>query len=403
MNAVKADRDDLSSSSHPARTWTDEHQPVSTALLHSVAAREAALLAPYAMHSLQSAGRKHPEAGHPYRGPFQRDRDRIVHSSAYRRLSFKTQVFTGDLGDYHRTRLTHTLEVASVARTIGRALALNEDLIEALALVHDLGHPPFGHSGEDVLDECLRQVGGFSHNTQALRIVEELEIRYHDFPGLNLSSEVLEGQSTRIRKQAGNSRPLLEVQVVEAADSITYDTHDADDALELGLLTLDELLETPLWDAARRRVQQRSAGLETGELRRAVLHELIDWQVGDLLACATGRLATGEFDSARSVRDAPPIIAATKELAEQKVNLERFLQQRVYRHPHVLEHRDRAQQLLREMFQRLVEAPDLLPAEARRRVDKDGIHRAVGDYLACMTDRFAYREHGRLLATQEAG
>jgi dGTPase len=217
------------------------------AISNSVIARERAILKPYAMFSELSAGREHPEPEHPYRGPFQRDRDRIVHSAAYRRLSSKTQVFTGELGDYHRTRLTHTLEVASVARTIGRALALNEDLIEALALVHDLGHPPFGHAGEDTLDECLAGEGGFSHNAQALRIVRELEIRYHEFPGLNLTREVLEGQGTRVSHDTSRLRPLLEVQVVEAADSITYDTHDADDALELGLLSLDDLLKTALW------------------------------------------------------------------------------------------------------------------------------------------------------------
>src|SRR4051794_29851018 len=218
------------------------------------------------MHSADSAGRRHPEPIHAYRGPFQRDRDRIVHSSAYRRLSGKTQVFTGEMGDYHRTRLTHTLEVASIARTVGRALALNEDLIEALALVHDLGHPPFGHSGEDALDLCLQSEGGFSHNAQALRIVRELETRYYQFPGLNLTREVLDGQATRIRSAAAAIGPLLEVQVVEAADSITYDTHDADDALELGLLQLDDLLETSLWAAAAKRVRSRAAGLQGGEL-----------------------------------------------------------------------------------------------------------------------------------------
>ena len=223
------------------------------ALAASIDARERALLTPYAMHSAQSAGREHPEPEHPYRGPFQRDRDRIVHSAAYRRLSSKTQVFTGELGDYHRTRLTHTLEVASVARTIGRALALNEDLIEALALVHDLGHPPFGHAGEDVLDECLRDEGGFSHNAQALRIVRELETRYHEFPGLEPDARSARRASdARSTHDARPLRPLLEVQVVEAADSITYDTHDADDALELGLLTLDELAGHRLWAGGRR-------------------------------------------------------------------------------------------------------------------------------------------------------
>src|SRR6476646_3943509 len=200
--------------------------------------REDLILAPYAMHSANTKGRRHPELDHPYRGPYQLDRDRIIHSAAFRRLSHKTQVFTGDMGDYHRTRLTHTLEVSSIARTIARALRLNEDLVEALALAHDLGHPPFGHSGEDVLDECLQNDGGFNHNAQALRIFELIESAYPYFPGLNLSCEVLEGQRHRADKGPSEPHecPLLEVQAVDAADSIAYDTHDADDSLELGLL-----------------------------------------------------------------------------------------------------------------------------------------------------------------------
>jgi dGTPase len=364
--------------------------------LQSVEDRERALLAPYAMASALSKGREHAEPEHPYRAPFQRDRDRIVHSAAYRRLSAKTQVFTGDLGDYHRTRLTHTLEVASVARTIGRALGLNEDLIEALALVHDLGHPPFGHAGEDALDACLRDEGGFSHNSQALRIVCELEIRYHDFPGLNLSREVLEGQHARIAHGGEALRPLVEVQVVEAADSIAYDTHDADDAMELGLLSLADLLETQLWAAAAERVRGRAAGLAPAELRRAVLHELIDWQVGDLLARASERLQAGGIDSPAKAREAPPIIAASLELAQQKRELETFLQERVYRHPDVLAHRNMAQAALAAMFEGYTADPRLLPERFRRRIASSGLRRTAGDYLAGMTDRFASREHARL-------
>lgn len=371
--------------------------------LQSILEREAAILAPYAMHSAQSAGREHPEPDHPYRGPFQRDRDRIVHSAAYRRLSSKTQVFTGELGDYHRTRLTHTLEVASVARTIGRALALNEDLIEALALVHDLGHPPFGHAGEELLDECLAGEGGFSHNAQALRIVRELETRYYEFPGLNLTREVLEGQGTRIAHDAGPLGPLLEVQVVEAADSVTYDTHDADDALELGLLSLDELLTTELWAAAAKRVRRRGAALESGELRRAVLHELIDWQVGDLLAGASGRLAEGTINSPQAVRQGEMIIVASGELAEQKNDLESFLRERVYRHPDVLSHRREAQACLEAMFTGYLARPELLPESFRRRAAQAGMRRSVGDYLAGMTDRFAQREFGRLFRGPGSG
>ncbi|MEX0679377.1 MAG: dNTP triphosphohydrolase [Pirellulales bacterium] len=364
----------------------------------SIDARERAILAPYAMHSAQSAGRAHPEPEHPYRGPFQRDRDRIVHSAAYRRLSAKTQVFTGELGDYHRTRLTHTIEVVCVARTVGRALALNEDLIEALALMHDLGHPPFGHAGEDTLDGCLRAEGGFSHNAQALRIVRELETRYHDFPGLNLTREVLAGQETRIVKRPSLPSPLLEVQVVEAADSVTYDTHDADDALELDLVSLDEMLATPLWAAAAKRVRGRASGLSAIELRRAVLHELIDWQVGDLLARARARLADGSIDSPQQARQSEPVIVAGGELAAQKHQLEAFLRERVYRHPNVLTHRCQAQTALEAMFDGYVARPELLPAGFRQRVAAAGLRRTVGDYLAGMTDRYARREFERLFA-----
>jgi dGTPase len=350
------------------------------------------------MHSTETRGRKHPEPEHPYRGPFQRDRDRIVHSAAYRRLSAKTQVFTGDLGDYHRTRLTHTLEVSSVARTLGRALALNEDLVEALALVHDLGHPPFGHAGEDTLDECLDGAGGFTHNEHALRLVEEIEIRYRDFPGLNLSLEVLEGQSTRTVKDDGLPSPLLEVQAVEAADSVAYDTHDADDALELGLLTLDELLSVPLWAEAAARVRRRAAGLTGDHLRRAVLHELIDWQVSDLLANAQAKLVHGNILNTDDVRRTPLIIQASRDLAEQKAELETFLRERVYRHPDVVRQRHVVQQYLREMFAGYRARPHLLPARFHGRIQTVGLDRVVGDYLAGMTDRFAQREFQRLFA-----
>ena len=364
----------------------------------SIADRERLLLAPYAMHSGDSRGRKYDEPTHTYRGPFQRDRDRIVHSAAYRRLSAKMQVFTGELGDYHRTRLTHTHEVASVARTVGRALALHEDLIEALALAHDLGHPPFGHAGEDTLDELLADEGGFSHNRHALRIVEELEQRYPDFPGLNLSIEVLEGQATRIDKRAeAKQQPLLEVQVVEAADSVAYDTHDADDALELGLLELGELLELPLWAEAARRVERRYGTLEGKPLKRAVLHELIDWQISDLIDRASRRLAGEAIDSVEAVRGCGHLlIEVSSELAERKRELEQFLYARVYRHPQVLHVRGEAQSMLREMFAGYVARPELLPGGFAGRVERAGLRRTVADYLAGMTDRYAQQEYRRL-------
>jgi len=361
--------------------------------------REAALLAPYAMRSADSAGRKYPELAQSYRGPFQRDRDRIIHSGAFRRLSHKTQVFTGDMGDYHRTRLTHTLEVASIARTLARALRLNEDLVEALALAHDIGHPPFGHSGEDVLDECLTGVGGFNHNTQALRIVELLEIRYPEFPGLNLTREVLEGQSRRIDKSvAAEVSPLLEVQVVDAADSIAYDSHDVDDSLELGLLALDQLLAVPLWREAAERVRRRFTNLDDRQLRRAIVHELIHWQVDDLLEVVGREINKRGIASVADVRRIPMLFVPSPELAELKQGLEQFLFKNVYRHKSVEAIRASAREALREMFDLFVATSDRLPAKFRGRVSSDGVPRAVADYLAGMTDRYALEEHRRLVA-----
>lgn len=363
-----------------------------------IAARERQLLAPYAMHSAASAGRVYPESPHAFRGPFQRDRDRVVHSSAFRRLSHKTQVFTGELGDHHRSRLTHTLEVASVARTIGRALRLNEDLIEALALAHDLGHPPFGHAGERTLDECLAEHGGFSHNRQGLRIVEVLERRYAGIPGLNLSVEVLECQRTRVEKSVGPPSALLEAQVVDAADSIVYDTHDADDALSLGLLTLDELLEVPLWQAARRRVAARGAGDDVRQQALLVLHELIEWQVSDLVTTTRQRLAKTGIETAEMARQHPVTVRVGDELAGQKHDLEAFLFERVYRHPRVLEKIEPAQEKLRYVFDGLCRHGELLPEAYRSRSDEVGIQRSVADYVAGMTDRYALRQYAQIAA-----
>jgi len=360
--------------------------------------RERALLAPYAVHSADTQGRRYAEPPHPYRGPFQRDRDRIIHSAAYRRLSDKMQVFTGDQGDYHRTRLTHTLEVASIARTLARALRLNEDLVEALALMHDLGHPPFGHAGEDALDECLAEEGGFCHNRHALRLVEELEQRYQEFPGLNLSHEVLEGQAERTEKRERPPQPPLEVQAVDAADSAAYDTHDADDALELGFLSLEALLENRLWHEAARRVRRRYQALTDKELRRAVLHELIDWQVGDLLEGTFAHLAQQRIESVAAVQASAALLRPSSELAEQKEELERFLFESVYQHPDVLRLRERSQAMLGEMFRGYSARPDLLPTRYRSRIAEVGLARSVGDYLAGMTDRYAERAFGHHFA-----
>jgi len=362
----------------------------------SIAERERALLAPYAMFSGDTVGREYPEPVHHYRGPFQRDRDRIVHSSAYRRLSGKTQVFTGELGDYHRTRLTHTIEVASLARTLARAMRLNEDMVEALAMMHDLGHPPYGHSGEDVLDECLVGAGGFSHNAQTLRIVETIEQRYPEFPGLNLSREVLDGQRYRIAKTDVDRRPLLEVQTVDAADSIAYDAHDADDALELKLLKLSDLDEVPLWRETSLRVKSRFQGLSDREWKRAIVHELLVRQIDDVLQHSLARLEEAKPVNGVAVRELPWVMRPGAELAAQKVELERFLYDRVYRHPKVLAVRKRSQDELKAMFEGYVARPELMPAGFRTRLKVDSVPRTVCDYLSGMTDRYArqkFRKH----------
>ena len=393
--------------------------------LHSIADRESSLLASYAMHSRQSRGRKYAEPEQSYRSPFQRDRDRIVHSHAFRRLAYKMQVFTGDMGDYHRSRLTHTHEVSSIARTIGRALRLNEDLIEALALFHDIGHPPYGHAGEDALDECLADHGGFSHNQNALTIAEELEIRYPGFPGLNLTCEVLEGQATRIAHREERSEvrgqrseirsrssissspslplspsltpgPLLEVQVVEAADSMTYDAHDSDDAVKLGLVTLDELAEIPIIRQAVRSLRERHGNFTGDMLRKCIVHELLARQVADVLQTASTVLSGLTGATADEARELPFRIGPSPELADLKRELERFLYDRVYRHPRLIAVRSQAQERIRAMYGGYLARPELIPEHHRRRIATVGIERTAADYIAGMTDRFCdalYERH----------
>ncbi len=352
--------------------------------LITIADREAVLLAPYAMHSVDSRGRHYDEPSHAYRSPYQRDRDRITHCAAFRRLSRKTQVFTGEQGDYHRTRLTHTLEVASIARTMARALRLNEDLVEALALAHDIGHPPFGHAGEEVLDRCLAGQGGFNHNQQAVRIFERLESRYPNFPGLNLTCEVLDGQ--RYRGDKHNGAPLLEVQVVDLADSIAYDAHDADDALEMGLLTHDDLNRNRLWSEATQRVGDRFGRLDEATLRRAVVHELIDHVVSETLATVSVVLDERAPAAADEARQMGRLIAPPDELRTLQAELEQCLFDRVYRHPVIVGNREKMALALESCFERFVAQPERLPARYAAIAESDGIPRAVGDYLASLTD-----------------
>ncbi len=370
--------------------------------LQTTAQREAVLLAPYAMHSADSRGRKHAETEHAYRGPFSRDRDRIVHSAAFRRLSGKMQVFTGDMGDYHRTRLTHTHEVASIARTIGRSLRLNEDLIEALALFHDIGHPPYGHAGEEALDECLQNDGGFSHNQYALTIAEDLEIRYHRFPGLNLTREVLEGQLIRVDKKA-RQQPLLEVQAVDIADSITYDAHDTDDAVKLGLVTLDDLARLELIRETLATVHKRFGDLNPELTRKAVVHELIDVQVSDVLHTAGEYLNEHPLESTEAVCQSEFRLGASAAVQVKKEELEQFLYAHVYRHPRLVTMRTRAQYRLKTLFAMLVDQEKLLPPKFRKRAKSQGIQRSVADYLAGMTDRFCEQRFEQLTAGRVVG
>ena len=350
--------------------------------------RERLLLAPFAMHSIDSQGRIYPEVEHPYRGPFQRDRDRILHSSAYRRLSGKMQVFTGEMGDYHRTRLTHTQEVATIARTLGRPLGLNEDLIEALALMHDIGHPPYGHAGEDALSECIADEGGFSHNQFGLTIVQEIEIRFHEFPGLNLTREVLSGQVSRIDKQQSLPRPLLEVQLVDAADSTTYDAHDTDDAIKLGLVTIDEMQHLGLIGESLRFVQENYTALNQDLLRKALVHRLIEKQVTSLLSHCASELHRYQFRSVEEALNSEFQIEHSAELSEQKKQLETFLHQHVYRHPQLIAMRDQAQARVKQMFDAYCQNPNLFPAKYHARAERIGIRRMAVEYIAGMTDHF---------------
>jgi dGTPase len=342
------------------------------------------------MFSIHSEGREVQEESHPYRGPFQRDRDRVLHSAAFRRLSGKMQVFTGDMGDYHRTRLTHTNEVASLARTVGRTLRLNEDLIEAMALLHDIGHPPFGHCGEDVLDACVKDHGGFSHNAFALELVSRIEQRHTSYPGLNLTHEVLEGQQFRSDKNSGTV-PMLEIQVVDACDSIAYDAHDLDDALKLGLLQWNQLQGLGLVQRVMRFTSMDQGN--TAHRRQILVHSLIDLQMGDFIQHAILQLADATELDSKSVQDVGIQLQMSPELESDKRELEAFLFEQVYRHPRLIEVRSRAATRLNQLFRLLKAYPQRLPERFKRMVNESGIEHTVAIYLAGMTDRFCDEQY----------
>lgn len=361
--------------------------------------REELLLASYAMFGRDSSGRRYEEKPHPYRSPFQRDRDRVLHSAAFRRLSGKMQVFTGDMGDYHRTRLTHTHEVAMVARTIGRVLRLNEDLIEALALLHDIGHPPYGHSGEDALRECLANCGGFSHNQFALTLVEQLETRYTAYAGLNLSQEVLSGQNFRITHDGAT--PLLEVQVVDLADSIAYNAHDVDDALALGLIRFQQLQGLEL---VRRAIEWGSTKLQSASdriLRQSLVHSLIDVQVADLLETSLERLSDLHGLDALSVRQLEIELDLSPEIASEREQLAQFLFDNVYRHDKLIAVREKASKRVSKLFECLARSPQLLPPRFRDRAQQVGVEVAIGHFIAGMTDRFCDQQYRNLIEMGE--
>ncbi len=371
----------------------------------AVEAREAAMLAPYAARSRESRGRRHPEPEHPLRTVYQRDRDRIVHSTAFRRLEYKTQVFVNHEGDYYRTRLTHTLEVSQIARTIARIMGLNEDLAEAIALAHDLGHTPFGHSGEEELAEQMKGHGGFEHNRHGLRVVDHLERRYPSFPGLNLSWEVREAMAKHTTRHDRPTvtefddglQPVLEAQAVEVADEIAYNNHDIDDGLTAHLLRRNELAEVEAWHVAAEAVERQQPGLPERIRDRQVIIRLINAQVTDLVETTLGRLAEQGIESADGVRHAEGrLFAFSATVERRKAELEAFLYDKLYRHYRVARMTSKAKRFVRELFQAYLADERQLPDEYRATAAQEGLHRAIGDYIAGMTDRYAQDEYKKL-------
>jgi dGTPase len=368
-------------------------------------AEEERTLSPFAMPSGRSAGRAHPEAQDVFRTEFQRDRDRVIHSTAFRRLIGKTQVFVSDTGDHYRTRLTHSIEVSQIARSVARSLRLNQDLAEAVALAHDLGHAPFGHAGGEALDRLMKDHGGFEHNYQSLRIVERLEIRYPGFVGLNLSFEVRESilkhkrpfEHPVYRPYRPEDGPLLEADVVDVSDSIAYNSHDLDDGLTSGILKIEDLDRVRLWREVRERVLARFPGLGGRELVRKIVPGVIDFLVKDLVKSTALRLRAADVRTRADVRAArTPLVGFSPEVASAEAELKAFLYERFYTHYKVARMRHRSAVFLSALFEAYVGNPRLLPDGFRRLAEEDGLHRAVADYLAGMTDGYAQAEYRRL-------
>ena len=379
---------------------------------------------PYACDPATSRGRRYPEVATPHRTEFQRDRDRIVHSTAFRRLVYKTQVFLNHEGDLFRTRMTHSLEVAQLGRSIGRTLGLNEDLVEAIALAHDLGHTPFGHAGQDALHDCMRQAGGFEHNLQSLRIVDWLEHRYPHYDGLNLSFETREGilkhctvsharamEATEPpyadgaggvgRRFLEHTQPSLEAQLCNLADEIAYNAHDVDDGLRSGLITMEHMESVVLFQRFRHQALQAHPHLGQTAQQRRLMYEtlrlMLSAQVHDVIDSTQKALVRSGVDSLQAVRQAAPLVQFSAEMQQQSAALKKFLFQHLYRHPRVVQTMDLAKQVVRDLF----DAYCAEPSEMQQgRVDATQIPRVVCDYIAGMTDRFAAREHARLTGQQ---
>jgi len=373
-------------------------------------------LAPYAAIDEQSRGRRFPEPPPRFRSEFQRDRDRIIHCNAFRRLVYKTQVFVNHEGDLYRTRITHSLEVAQIGRTVARALRLNETLTEAICLAHDLGHTPFGHAGQDALNECMRDYGGFEHNLQSLRVVDELEERYADFSGLNLTFECREGilkhcsaQNARRLGDVGErflnrTQPGLEAQLANLADAIAYNNHDVDDGVRAGIINIDDLREVGMFARCHDAVIHAYPDTPARRQLYETIRRMIDRLVGDLIMQSGANITAAKVESIDAVRQYPRVlIALSDEVMEEHQELKRFLRAKLYNHPKVREVMDEARATLKELFEAYLENPSLLPAEHQSlisRADAEGGKtaraRVVADYVAGMTDRFAFTERTRI-------
>lgn len=378
----------------------------------NITEHESKTLAIFAQHSAESHGRQYPEEEHAWRSPFMRDRDRVIHSSAFRRLESKTQVFVIFEGDYYRTRLTHTIEVAQISRTIARGLRLNEELAEAIALAHDLGHPPFGHSGEMVLHNLMDGYGGFEHNSHGLRIVERLETRYPAFPGLNLSFEVREGiakhkteydtpDAGALIEQRG--MPTLEAQVVNLADEITYSCHDVDDGLKSGLLNEESLRTVGICKIIYDEMAGNPALMNDRNMRHyQLIRKLIDRQVNDAITNSLENISLKKIKNIADVRAAgEELISFSPETGALSDELHNYLMINFYRHHRVAAMSNKARRFLKALFEAYLENPDLIPPDNRERSGDVSIHRTVCDYIAGMTDRYALEEYRRLFEPYE--